>query len=51
MDHFSNKPSMDFSKDQDNFINDDSSSQTDTSEMQRSLLVSVKVSESQHLFL
>ena len=32
IDHFSNKPSTDFSEDQDNFINDDSSSQTDASE-------------------
>ncbi|CAI2186213.1 277_t:CDS:2 [Funneliformis geosporum] len=32
MDHFSNKPSIDFSDDQDNSINDDSSSQTDVSE-------------------
>ncbi|POG77494.1 hypothetical protein GLOIN_2v1473849 [Rhizophagus irregularis DAOM 181602=DAOM 197198] len=34
MDHFSNKPSTDFSNDQDNSISDDSSSQTDVSEVQ-----------------
>ena len=46
MDHFSNKPSTDFSEDQDNFINDDSSSQTDTSEVRVNPLVSAEVSES-----
>src|ERR1043166_5463659 len=46
MDHFLNKPSMDFSEDQDNFINDDSSNQTDTSEVRANPLVSVEVSES-----
>ena len=43
MDHFSNKPSTDFSEDQDNFIN---SSQTDTSEVRANPLVSAEVSES-----
>jgi hypothetical protein len=46
MDHFSNKPSMDFNEDQDNFIDDDSSSQTDTSEMRANPLISTEVSES-----
>ncbi|CAB5357139.1 unnamed protein product [Rhizophagus irregularis] len=46
MDHFSNKPSTNFSDDQDNFINNDSSSQTDTSEVQANSLVSAEVSES-----
>ena len=46
MDHFSNKPSTDFTEDQDNFINDDSSSQTDTSEVRANSLVSAEVSES-----
>ncbi|RIA82414.1 hypothetical protein C1645_862620, partial [Glomus cerebriforme] len=46
MDHFSNKPSTDFSEDRDNFINDDSSSQTDTSEVKANPLVSAEVSES-----
>src|ERR1043166_5912316 len=46
MDHFSNKPSTDFSKDQDNFINNDSSSQTGTSEVRANPLVSAEVSES-----
>ncbi|PKK57810.1 hypothetical protein RhiirC2_797359 [Rhizophagus irregularis] len=46
MDHFSNKPSTDFSEDRDNFINDDSSSQTDTSEVRANPLVSAEVSES-----
>ena len=51
MDHFSNKPSTDFSKDRDNLINDDSSSQTDTSEVRVNPLVSAEVSESTHLSL
>ncbi|PKY32312.1 kinase-like protein [Rhizophagus irregularis] len=42
MDHFSNKPSTNFSDDQDNFINNDSSSQTDTSEVQANSLVSAE---------
>ena len=46
MDHFSNKPNTDFSENQDNFINDDSSSQTDTSEVRANPLVSAEVSES-----
>ncbi|CAB4410824.1 unnamed protein product [Rhizophagus irregularis] len=46
MDHFSNKSSTDFSEDQDNFINDDSSSQTDTSEVRANPLVSAEISES-----
>src|SRR5688572_29329052 len=44
MDHFSNKPSTDFSENQDNFINDDSSSQTDTSKVRTNPLVSAEVS-------
>jgi len=44
MDHFSNKPSTDFSNDQDNSINDESSSQTDASEVQADILVSAEVS-------
>ncbi|GBB88989.1 hypothetical protein RclHR1_15600011 [Rhizophagus clarus] len=46
MDHFSNKPSTDFSEDRDNFINDDSSSQTDASEVRVNPLVSAEVSKS-----
>ena len=46
MDHFSNKPNTDFSENQDNFINDDSSSQTDTSEVRANPLFSAEVSES-----
>ncbi|GES83080.1 hypothetical protein GLOIN_2v1838494 [Rhizophagus clarus] len=46
MDHFSNKPSTDFSEDRDNFINDDSSSQTDASEVRANPLVSAEVSKS-----
>ncbi|PKK42207.1 hypothetical protein RhiirC2_804558, partial [Rhizophagus irregularis] len=46
MDHFSNKPSMDFTEDQDIFISDDSSSQTDTSEVRANPLFSAEVSES-----
>ncbi|PKC06749.1 hypothetical protein RhiirA5_481983 [Rhizophagus irregularis] len=42
MDYFSNKPSTDFSENQDNFINDDSSNQTDTLEVQVNPLVSAK---------
>ncbi|GBC35586.1 uncharacterized protein OCT59_029922 [Rhizophagus irregularis] len=44
MDHFSNKPNTDFIENQDNFINDDSSSQTDTSEVRANPLVSAEVS-------
>ena len=44
MDHFSNKPSTDFSEDQDNFVNDDSFSQTDTLEVRANPLVSAEVS-------
>src|SRR5436190_17051956 len=46
IDHFSNKPSTDFSEDQDNYINDDSSSQTDTSEVRANPLVLAEVSKS-----
>ena len=46
MDHFLNKPSSDFSDDQDNSINNDSSSQTDMSEVRANPLVSAEVSES-----
>ncbi|GBC45597.2 hypothetical protein GLOIN_2v1838494 [Rhizophagus irregularis DAOM 181602=DAOM 197198] len=42
MDYFSNKPSTDFSENQDNFINDNSSNQTDTLEVQVNPLVSAK---------
>ncbi|CAB4412672.1 unnamed protein product [Rhizophagus irregularis] len=44
MDHFSNKPNTDFIENQDNFINDDSSSQTDTSEVRANPLISAEVS-------
>jgi hypothetical protein len=45
MDHFSNKPSSDFIDDQDNSINNDSSSQTDMLEVQANPLVSAEVSK------
>jgi len=45
MDHFSNKPSTDFSEDQDNFINDDFFNQTDTSEVRVNPLVLAEVSK------